>query len=157
MPWRDYIYEKYRKRCQIRLSRHGNWRQWYVRCDGMCQYTMEDGGICGEAEGLEFHELFGEAKNGELKLQERQLLCNPHHQDVHPALNFKSRYYPSCLQQDITLEVTICGGYQNWLQYFNLDEHRNGNQAPAAMLALPFYKFMEYQRVIKEDKENERD
>jgi len=115
---------RYLDRVRRREERHGNWRQIYLDCLGMCQFPLEEGIICGETEGLEFHEQFGEAKGEELKLQQRVLLCNYHHWSVHGQKWVNQRHYPSMLQTDVDIEVKLCGSFPNWIEHYNLIERR---------------------------------
>lgn len=114
--------KRYTDRIYRRQLRHNNWRQVYVDCLGMCQYPLDDGGVCGEVDTLEFHEIYGEAKNGESRLQQRVLICNHHHWLIHGKAWVNVRHYSSMLQFDVELEIKACGGYKNWLKEFNLIE-----------------------------------
>lgn len=120
MPYLAQEMQTYANRCCMRTRRHGNWRQIYIDCDGMCQGAIEDGTICGEQDTLEFHEMFGEDRNGEGKMQLRILLCNgchrlqPHHHCVNP------RRYPSMLQDDIAFEIAREGSIDGWMERYNL-------------------------------------
>ena len=116
---------KYLTRIRRRTERHGNWRQVYLDCSGMCQYQVEDGIICGEVDTLEFHEIFGEAKNGESKFQQRVLICNYHHHDVHNGRFVNIRRFPSMLQFDVDLELKLAGSLANWIKKYKLIERSN--------------------------------
>tara|TARA_Y100000310_G_scaffold154415_1_gene153972 strand:+ start:3549 stop:4028 length:480 start_codon:yes stop_codon:yes gene_type:complete len=119
---RDPDLVRYLKRCTNRDERHGNWRQVYLDCLGMCQFSVGENVNCGELEGLEFHELFGETKGGEIKFQQRTLLCNYHHYSVHGNKWVNPRRYPSMLQVDVAIEHYLCGGLVNWIAKYNLIE-----------------------------------
>lgn len=116
--------KRYRDRVKHRKFRHNNWRQVYVDCCGMCQFPVGDDAVCSETDSLEFHEIYGEAKNGEVKLQQRVLLCNYHHYSIHGEKWVNERHYPSMLQFDVELEILACGSYRDWLDYFNLIDRK---------------------------------
>lgn len=118
----DSVIVRYLGRVKHRDERHGNWRQVFLDCEGMCQYPVEEGVPCGELETLEFHEQFGEAKEEELKLQQRVLLCNYHHWSVHGEKWVNPRHFPSMLQADVSAEVLLCGSRVNWIEHYNLEE-----------------------------------
>lgn len=113
---------RYLYRIEKREERHGNWRQIYLDCMGMCQYPVEEGVPCGETDSLEFHEQFGEAKNGEVKPQQRVLLCNYHHWSIHGEKWVNKRHYPSMLQTDVAIEIKLCGSLADWVAKYNLVE-----------------------------------
>jgi len=115
---------RYIARVEKRAKRHGNWRQVYLDCLGMCQFPIEEGVICGELEGLEFHEQFGEEKGEEVKLQLRVLLCNYHHWSVHGEKWVNKRHYPSMLQTDVNIEIKLCGSLADWVEHYGLIERR---------------------------------
>lgn len=118
---------RFMDRVEKREQRHGNWRQVYVDCMGMCQYPIESLGICGELDGLEFHEQFGEDKKREGKFPKRVLLCNYHHWSVHGEKWVNKRFYPSMLQIDVRIEMLLAGGYREWLTKYNLIEREVDN------------------------------
>lgn len=120
----DSVVMRYLRRVERRAERHGNWRQVYLDCMGMCQYPVEEGVVCGELDSLEFHEQFGESKKGELKLQQRVLLCNYHHWSIHGEKWCNKRHYPSMLQTDVQVEIKLCGSLANWIEHYNLIERR---------------------------------
>ena len=94
----------------VRTFRHGNWRQTYIDCMGMCiAHVNGDPTPCGLVEGLELHEIWGESSGGsQVKFQQRILLCNLHHSlledRAHQTEFMLWQYRPSVLQQDITLD-----------------------------------------------------
>lgn len=107
-----------------RTWRHGNWRQTYVDCGGICQGRI-DGGICGNTELLELHEHFGECKNGseneQAKLQQRVLLCFTCHKDYHEGYaHLNERRYVSKIHEDVAFEIAVAGGYQEWIRKYGL-------------------------------------
>ncbi len=118
----DLVIVRYLYRVKDRNQRHGNWRQVYLDCEGSCQYPIEEGAPCGELETLEFHAQFGEAKDEELKLQQRVLLCNYHHWSIHGEKWVNKRHGPSMLQADVNAEILLCGSLANWIEYYNLIE-----------------------------------
>jgi len=124
MPYHNGEVAKLCRRNYNRTVRHGNWRQVYVTCQGMCQYSENGNGICGETRYLEFHEIFGEDKKGEGKMQQRVLMCQYHHSLLPGHDLVKSRYYPSMLSEDVSLEVLLCGGWKKWLKKYNLIERK---------------------------------
>lgn len=106
--------------------RHGNWRQIVIDCLGMCVY-LEDGELCGQVEYLEFHEIFGEDKYTQGKMQQRVLLCLTHHAAVDGAHSgVENRINKSMLMEDVSLEILLCGSYQNWIEKYNLNDSRSG-------------------------------
>ena len=113
---------RYLDRLRWRDKRHGNWRQVYLDCQGMCQFQVADGIPCGELEGLEFHEIFGEVKGGELKFQQRMLVCNYHHWSIHGQKWVNVRRFPSMLQADVQLEMLLVGSLADWIEKYNLVE-----------------------------------
>lgn len=111
-------------RIERRNREYGNWRQTYIDCLGMCQFPLGDGVICGDTEDLEFHEIYLDGCVGKGYVTQVVLLCNYHHWSIHGEKWVNKRGYPSMLQYDIALEMAISGGYQNWLEKFNLKERR---------------------------------
>lgn len=124
MPYANEDVAKLCRRNYNRTVRHGNWRQIYVDCQGMCQYSENGNDICGETRSLEFHEIFGEDKKQEGKMQQRILLCEYHHSLFEGHDLVKNRYYPSMLSEDVSLEVLLCGGWKKWLEKYNLIERK---------------------------------
>lgn len=124
MPYKDKEYRKYAKRTIHRNKRHPNWRQSYLDCMGMCVFKEADGGLCGDIDGLEFHEPFREAKPGVLKFQQRALLCNFHHYVEHKNGGFIGRVNPrpnrSQLQADVAYEMALYGGSDGWVMHYGL-------------------------------------
>ena len=120
------------RRGATRKARHGNWRQTYIDCMGMCIARVNGDDIpCGATEGLELHEEWGE--NGDKsrgKFQHRMLLCNLHHSlledRVHQAEFMLNQYRPSQLQEDASLEIMLAGGYVKWVEKYGLDDSRAG-------------------------------
>lgn len=119
MPYKDREAQRAFWRRTYRRRRHGNWRQVYVDCDGMCQFPV-NGGVCGAVDDLEFHEQFGE--NGDGRMQQRILYCNSHHDEVHNDVTINERHYPTMLQADVGAEIEDAGGYRAWLDKFGLKE-----------------------------------
>lgn len=120
MPYKLHETQTYASRCCMRDKRHGNWRQIYIDCDGMCQGVLAGDAICGEQDTLEFHEMFGEDHNGEGKMQIRILLCNDCHrlQPGHAYVN--ERRWPSKLQADIAFEIAREGSVEAWVERYDL-------------------------------------
>ena len=132
MPYKNFERRRLVGRCVVRTARHGNWRQTYVDCMGMCVARVNgDDGPCGVVDHLELHECWGE--NGDLskgKFQQRVLLCNLHHSLLedrcHQAEFILGQYRPSRLQEDVQLEAMLAGGYDNWVKKWGLDDSRSG-------------------------------
>jgi len=104
---------------------HGNWRQVWVDCGGQCVRKAEDGYPCGNTEYLEFHEPFGEdgSANGWGRLQSRVLLCFTCHCKEHPTLSGEpQRKTGNTLNDDVQLEIWMCGGWDNWIKKFKLQD-----------------------------------
>lgn len=87
---------------------------------------------CGEVDGLELHEWWGE-DNGESsqgKFQQRVLLCNLHHSLLedrcHQAEFMLWQYRSSLIQVDVDVEILLADGYDNWVKKWNLDDSRSG-------------------------------
>lgn len=121
MPYVDRNQKRYHDRVYTRDKRHPGWRQVYVDCQGMCQGIHDDGEICGDTDGLEYHEIFGEDHNGDGRMQQRILLCNLCHSLEHQKRNFvQERHYPSMLQQDISYEIEQAGSVQLWVDKYEL-------------------------------------
>lgn len=104
---------KFQNRMAQRTFRHGNWRQTYVDCGGLCL-------ICFTTDNLEFHEPFGEDKNGWGILQARILLCNLCHDKEHYGVRERRYVFASQLQVDVNIEVLLEGGYDNWIKNHGL-------------------------------------
>lgn len=114
-----------------RRRRHGDWRQIVIDCGGMCVWRDPDGTLCGRIEHLEFHEVFGEDDNGsnslQGKMQERILLCPKHHALSHPQrMSTEFNLKKSRVMGDIDEEILNCGGYDQWLEKYKLDNTRWG-------------------------------
>ena len=92
MPYKDLARRRLSSRGATRTGRHGNWRQTYVDCMGVCVARTGDGSVCGETRALELHELFGENGRGSTspKFQIRILLCNRHHALIEDRLHCTS-------------------------------------------------------------------
>ena len=115
----------------VRTFRHGNWRQVYVDCLGMCVAQINGSGLpCGAIDFLELHEAWGESNLGENKFQQRILLCSLHHALIedraHQAEFILGQYRPSVLPRDIALEIAWEGGYAKWVAKWKLDISRGG-------------------------------
>ena len=127
MPYKNKQRRLLVKRACNRNHRHGNWRQTYIDCNGMCQFPV-NGGVCGAIEFLEFHEPFGEINGEEVKFQQRVLLCPDHHAEIEGLEVqelIRNQWQGSMLQQDVALEILLSGGYQQWLDRYGLDNHLN--------------------------------
>lgn len=136
MPYKNNEREKLCNRAINRTRRHGNWRQTYVDCMGMCcAQVKEDNGEyypCGQTEQLELHDQWGEnhSSNGQGKFQKRFLICNHHHAIIddraHPTSLIEMQFHMSRLQEDVQLEMLLAGGYQKWVEKYHLDDSRAG-------------------------------
>ena len=106
---------KFQNRMAKRAFRHGkSWRQVFVDCGGMCLN-------CYAVDGLEFHEPFGEDRNGWGRLQARVLFCSDCHTEEHYVLFHDDRYIRvSRLARDVSTEILLEGGYDNWIKNHNL-------------------------------------
>lgn len=132
MPHKDPELRSLYNRGSVRTYRHGNWRQTYIDCMGMCVARVNgDATPCGDIHGLELHETFGE--NGHCndpKFQIRILMCNFHHALVedrgHQASFILEQYKPSRLPEDVSREIEIAGGYARWVERWKLDDSREG-------------------------------
>ena len=132
LPYRILERRKLSDRGSVRTMRHGNWRQTYIDCLGICVARVNgDDMPCGAVEGLELHEPFGE--NGcrsDPKFQQRILLCNLHHALLedreHQAEFILGQYKPSRLAEDVALEIMCEGGYPKWVEKWKLDDSRSG-------------------------------
>ncbi|MBA7625499.1 hypothetical protein ES703_32929 [subsurface metagenome] len=127
MPYKNKERQALASRGCKRTYRHGPWRQTYVDCNGMCQYPV-NGGICGNLEFLEFHEPFGEINGQDMKFQQRVLLCPDHHAELegeNVREMVKNQWQGSMLQNDVAMEILLCGGYQQWLDRYNLLTSKN--------------------------------
>ena len=126
MPWRkDHPAKLVCIRGRIRTDRHGNWRQTFIDCAGMCQARMPSGEICGATDLLEFREPFGEYKNhrdgNQSKLQLRVLLCfNCHKAYHHGTAHLNERRYAPKLQEDVAYEIARAGNIKAWMKKYNL-------------------------------------
>lgn len=98
----------------------------------MCTAQVNGDSVpCGETEGLELHETWGENHSTTKgKFQQRILLCNLHHALIedrgHQAALMLDQYRPSVLSVDVALEIQYAGGYQAWLTKWGLDDSRSG-------------------------------
>ena len=132
MPYANIERSKLVRRGATRTTRHGNWRQTYIDCFGVCVARVNGSEIpCCSTEFLELHEEWGEGKDGSQdKFQHRMLLCNMHHSLVedgtHQAALIVDQYKPSRLSEDVSLEMLMAGGYHNWIKKHNLDDSRSG-------------------------------
>ena len=132
MPYNNAYRRTLSNRGSMRTYRHGDWRQTYIDCAGMCIAKVNgDDMPCGETDRLELHELWGE--NGDPtkgKFQQRVLICNLHHALIedrgHQADLILDQYHPSVLQDDVRLEMLLAGGYDKWVKKWNLDDSRLG-------------------------------
>jgi len=121
---------RYRKlffnRMAKRTFKHGNWRQVWIDCGGMCIYRDIEGNICGAVDNLYFHEPFGEDHNGWGMMQSRIILCGTHHHEEHNELfggldeNWRGKY--PVLNDDVQLEIWMHGSYDQWVKDFNLQD-----------------------------------
>src|SRR4030067_2265453 len=107
----------FQNRIAKRTFIHGrNWRQVFINYGGMCYrgYAVE---------GLEFHEPFGEDKYNWSMLQARILLCHDCHMNgIHQDMfNQDSYLRPSRLSEDVSVEMLIHGGYDQWVKDFKLE------------------------------------
>ena len=132
MPYKNAERASLVHRGATRTFRHGNWRQTYIDCGGMCIARVNSDELpCGAVDSLELHEIWGE--NGNLtmgKFQQRVLLCNLHHSLLedrgHQAAFILWQYRPSRLSDDVYLEILLSGGYQKWLAKWRLDDSQAG-------------------------------
>jgi len=132
LPYANHERQKLATRGAVRTNRHGNWRQTYVDCQGMCIAMVNgDAEPCGSVDGLELHDIFGEnGHRNDPKFQQRILLCNFHHAMLedrgHQASLILDQYKPSRLAEDVELEIFVEGGYQKWVAKWGLDDSRSG-------------------------------
>lgn len=117
----------YHTRCAMRKQRHGNWRQIYYDCDGMCQWREFDDSICGEVDYLEFHAPDGEGNDIEGVAKERVLICRTHHVEVHGDRFVNERGYLPLLQEDIAYEIENLGGLAAWKKHYKIVEKEEDN------------------------------
>jgi len=118
-------------RCSVRKHRHGNWRQTYIDCAGICVARVNGGEVCGAVRGLELHEQFGEnGQRNDPRFQVRMLLCNFHHAMVddhyHQSSFISDQPNPSLLAEDVSKEIELAGSYKDWLEKYKLDDSRFG-------------------------------
>ncbi len=114
---------KFQLRINKRTYKHGNWRQVVVDCGGMCIIRDEKGFPCGKVENLQFHEPFGEDKVGWGIMQSRILVCLHHHILEHDGLCANNwQCNPSQLNEDVSIEILIHGGYDQWVKDFHLQD-----------------------------------
>jgi hypothetical protein len=118
------------RRASDRTRRHGNWRQVFIDCGGMCIARINGEVLpCGSHDSLELHEVWGENHNNEIgKLSQRILLCNHHHGLIggHRERLIHNQVHSSMLFEDVMLEQTKCGGYRDWVALYELDDSRFG-------------------------------
>ncbi len=120
------LLEAYRKRCVHRKQRHGNWRQIVIDCGMMCIFPV-DGLPCGVVDDLQFHERFGEARDG--RMQQRVLLCPNHHDEAHDRqynMQPTDNHHTSVVTNDICFEQHWYG-VQGWAEKFDIDLSRFGS------------------------------
>ena len=118
-------------RGHMRKMRHGNWRQTYIDCMGICVAKVNGGEVCGEINHLELHECFGEnGHRNDPKFQVRVLLCSQHHSLVddhyHQASFISEQPNPSRLPEDVATEMRLAGGFDGWVKKHKLDDSRFG-------------------------------
>lgn len=140
-------YLRWYERMRNRSRRHGkDWRQIFIDCGGMCIYPEDDGLPCGSTVNLEFHEVFMEIKNPDKqkrttraiqsKMQQRILLCPYHHNIEHGKDNITGgnggysiephrNPNKSMLAEDVDIDILLSGGYQEWLNKYNIDDTRH--------------------------------
>ena len=113
-----------------RKHNHGNWRQIWIDCGGMCIAKINGKDEpCASHDSLEFHEVWGENHNNQTgKFMHRILLCNHCHSLIggHHAKFIKFQSHPSMLHDDVMIEQDKCGGYKNWVALYELDDSRFG-------------------------------
>lgn len=132
MPHKNLARRQLASRGTSRTYNHGNWRQVYIDCMGLCvAHVNGDELPCGAVTSLEFHELWGEnGHSSQGKFQQRVLMCNKHHALVegraHQAALILDQYKPSRLQDDVQLEIVVAGGYRGWVERYHLDDGRSG-------------------------------
>ena len=132
MPFKDPERQKLSTRGATRTYRHGNWRQTYIDCMGICVAKVNGSeSPCGDVFGLELHEIFGEnGHRNDPKFQIRVLLCNFHHALVedrcHQASFILDNYRCSVLAEDVSREIQLAGGLEAWAKRWNLDLSRFG-------------------------------
>jgi len=122
MPYKNPERRAFVQRCDWRTRHHGNWRQIFIDCGGVCTYLDEDGNVCGAVEDLELHEIFGENHGrDDPKFQIRVLRC-PYHHSLEPQHNPKSFWGQrfSLLCQDVQKDIEYCGSYDNWIRKYDL-------------------------------------
>jgi len=86
----------------------------------MCIWKV-NGHPCGEVVGLQFHEPFGEDKLGWGIFQSRVLLCPAHHDIAERQFFHDNRFsWPSKVMEDVAFEMLMLGGYDKWVEEFNL-------------------------------------
>ncbi len=114
----DEIKERaaFQSRMAKRKLRHGGrWRQVFIDCGGMCL-------MCYNVSSLEFHEPFGEDKLGWGVFQSRVVLCHDCHAGEPNTPDSYTVGQPSQLAEDVAIEMIICGGYDNWVKKFGLQD-----------------------------------
>ncbi len=133
VPYNNPALRSLMSRSSMRKVRHGNWRQTYIDCMGMCIARVNGDDLpCGAVDHLELHEMWGE--NGDPakgKFQQRILLCNVHHSlledKCHQTEFILWQHNPSRLAVDVALEMLLVGGYQKWVEKWKLDDGRAGS------------------------------
>ena len=131
MPYKNFDRQRLVTRGSVRTRNHGNWRQTFIDCGGMYVARVNGDELpCGEKEGLEFHEIWGENGDNDIgKFQQRILLCNLHHALIedraHQAEFMLWQYKPSRLTDDVGLEILLAGGYQKWVAKWKLDDSKS--------------------------------
>lgn len=131
MGYKNKLHQRLSQRGTKRNTRHGDWRQTYINCAGMCVASV-DGWPCGEVENLELHEAWGENGNkNQTKFQQRLLLCNYHHaridDNVHQKNFIEGQNNPSKLQDDVQLEIFFAGGLRVWYRKYRLNPRKTGS------------------------------
>ena len=133
MPYRVKEQHYLVTRGNRRTQRHGNWRQTYIDCGGMCIAEIGDKAEpCGAVDFLELHEIWGENHDPDRtgKFQHRVLLCNTHHAMIedkcHQYTFIKGQYQQSVLSTDVDLEILLAGNTDKWAERYKLDMKRWG-------------------------------
>ncbi len=131
MPYKDPEIRKLIHRNSARDSVHWNWRQIFIDCGGVCNYVDPETGLCGSIEQLEFHEQFGEDHKNEGRMQQRVLMCSPHHNHMHPErYHVEDNPHKSLLFEDIQADIKRLGGSEAWAKRYDVDLSRNGILLP---------------------------
>ncbi len=131
MPYKNSADRNWWNRCYNRSRRYPAWRQAFTDCGGMCIWPS-NGSICGQLEGLEFHEHFGEDHKGDGRMQQRITLCPPHHFEAHAGFyNVESNPNRSYVADDVAREMEKCGSQEAWAEHFHVDLSRTGSMLGA--------------------------